>query len=605
MEVAHGNRGKCAQACRLPYTLYQDQKSIDKGYLLSPKDICALPYLAKLQEIGVNSFKIEGRMKSPEYVATVTRIYHQWMHENRKEFEKKDRKELAQVFNRGGFSNGHLAAEPNHELVYPVKPNHMGLLIGKVEKINEKKSYITTTPQEELSIGDSLMIGKNEYKYTISELLQHHQNVKKAFQKPTEIGRVKGDVHVGDKIYRIRSKELSTLAQNSYAKEFKKTGVTVNLQIHQGVPIQGKISITQKPEIFFETSFDILPEPAISYALTSDKIHAQFSKTGNTAFHLDALQVDLEDGICIPAISRLNEMRRTLLAGLEQVILQSSKRKPRPFTLPTLPKENSTPAVTEEIALLLAICHPDYDYTKLSGYNAIYIPFHYYCNTAYQKCIRSFSSTYVYLPSIIKDTKRDFIQKQLDTIVHQFSIDGFVISNLADLSLVQKYHKKIIGNYTLNVFNNYTVATLKKLGLHQVMISPELGQKELQTFSPDQTSFLVYGNLPVMVLNYCPLGKSNHCYANCCHACQTASKFYLKDRMGLDFRILPDPSQTITTIYNSKTTSISKLDIPFHTYRIDLLDEDIASIQTILNVLKAGKKLSGNQYTNGNLRKEV
>ena len=126
-----GNRGKCAQPCRLPYSLLAlDTQILDKGYLLSPRDLCSLENLPKLIKAGVASLKIEGRMKSPTYVATVTRIYRKYIdlaykylnnEISKYEIDPKDKHDLMQVFNRGEFSAGHLSDEPNKKLIYPQK----------------------------------------------------------------------------------------------------------------------------------------------------------------------------------------------------------------------------------------------------------------------------------------------------------------------------------------------------------------------------------------------------------------------------------------------------------------------------------------------------
>lgn len=103
-----GNRGKCAGTCRLPYTLLNNEKEEKKGYLLSSKDVCTLDIIPELINAGVKSFKIEGRMKSPEYVGVVTSIYKKYIDlaEGGKEYivDEQDREKLMQVFNRGGFS---------------------------------------------------------------------------------------------------------------------------------------------------------------------------------------------------------------------------------------------------------------------------------------------------------------------------------------------------------------------------------------------------------------------------------------------------------------------------------------------------------------------
>ena len=148
-----GNRGLCAQPCRLPYDLIDSKENkIDSGYLLSPRDLCGIDFLPDLVRAGIDCFKIEGRLKSPEYVGTVTRIYrkyidyiyenltlsneellnniHQMLQCPNENTNLSDQEELLQVFNRGGFSKGHLSKEPNHELIYKEKSNNEGMYLG-------------------------------------------------------------------------------------------------------------------------------------------------------------------------------------------------------------------------------------------------------------------------------------------------------------------------------------------------------------------------------------------------------------------------------------------------------------------------------------------
>ena len=598
-----GNRGKCAQACRLPYKLLQDNKIIDNGYLLSARDICSLDYIKKLIEIGVDSFKIEGRMKSPEYVSIVTNTYRHYIDNATTNIDNQDLKNLAQTFNRGGFSHGHLSNEPSNKLVYPIKPNNTGIFIGTVSQFNPKKSYITTTPKEEISIGDTLIIGKDENKYTISEIVLNNKNLKSCINQKVEIGRIKGKINIGDSIYRIHSKNLSNIAQNSYSKEFIKVPINGEITVKKNRNIKVKISLVNNPNIYIYKETNIITEQAITNPFTKERLIKQFSKTGNTPFEFSYLDIDMDNDIYISNISLINELRRSLLNDLENLIINNSKRKHKDIKLNTIKTDNIND--DKQISLLLNILNKNYDYTKLSTVNHIYIPFRYYLMKEYQEIIKTFKSTYIYFPSIIKDKYHNLITKNLDNILNLFNIDGFVISNLSDLQFTKKYNKKIVSNYTFNVYNNYTKSILENLGINKITISPELNKSDLNTITCSNSEFIVYGNLPVMVLNYCPLGKSNKCYNKCSRYCLKNSHFYLKDRMGLNFRIIPDNIETITTVYNSKITSISTDDTPFKSYRIDILDENIDEINNIIQNVKNGNKLTGNLYTNGNLNKNV
>lgn len=179
--VVLGIDGKCAQPCRLPYKLIKEneglEEHLDTGYLLSTKDLCSLEFLPRLINAGVTCFKIEGRMKPPKYVATVARIYRKYidMVKQNKEFiiNPQDKKDLMQVFNRGMFSTGHLDSSGNKSLIYPSKPNNMGLFLGTISNFNLNKGHITLELQEPITIGDTISIESEKGTYTVSEIIPH------------------------------------------------------------------------------------------------------------------------------------------------------------------------------------------------------------------------------------------------------------------------------------------------------------------------------------------------------------------------------------------------------------------------------------------------
>ena len=233
---ALGNRGKCAGPCRLSYKLLENDNIIDSGYLLNTRDLCGLDYLPSLINSGVKCLKIEGRMKSPEYVATVTRIYRKYIDlaysKNDFVVEPEDRKTLLQVFNRGMSSSGHLDNSTNKNLVYKEKPNNMGLFIGTITKYNANKGHITIKLQEKLCIGDTISVENEAGSYTVSELMDKKTNIKDtSIGQTVTIGRMKGNIKVGDKIYRLSSKELSIQAKNSYQKENKQVALNCVVNI--------------------------------------------------------------------------------------------------------------------------------------------------------------------------------------------------------------------------------------------------------------------------------------------------------------------------------------------------------------------------------------
>jgi len=559
-----GNRGKCAQPCRLPYSLISKPKSLpatqnqekilDKGYLLSPRDLCGLEFLPDLIHAGVSCFKIEGRLKSPEYVATVTRIYRKYidMVLNGETYiiDENDKRDLMQVFNRGEFSTGHLSNKPNQNLIFKERPSNIGIFIGTVEKYNQNKGHIKLQLKDNLSIGDTISFEKENSKYTVSELMSNNTNYTTSHTSDrVTIGRMKGNINVGDKIYKLASKNLSTIAKQSYENaENRKVSVNCIVTVKKDTPIRMQIICTNNKHgsdnyhnIKVDVSSNIIPTQALTSPITTERIVKQISKTNNTPFTFENITVHLDDNLYIPSISAINELRRTALEMLEAKVINNKNRSIQLSTIkPT--KISTTDKILEhpKVALSLRILSNEYDYHKLDKkkIDKIYLALKLFINKDYTNTIKYLSENYdvyIYMPTIIKANYRNIILNSLEEILEKYPIKGFVISNIADFKILEKYHNhyEFIGNYSLNVFNNFSLKEYQKLGLNRVTISRELnkeGLKELLSNANIDGELIVYGNLPIMATNYCFLGKTNKCYPNCGINCLKNNTYYLKDR---------------------------------------------------------------------------
>ena len=591
-----GNRGKCAQPCRLPYSLYSiyssnpsKEKFLDKGYLLSPRDLCSLESLPELIKAGVKSLKIEGRMKSPTYVATVTRIYKKYIdlaykyinnEISKYEVTHKDKQSLMQVFNRGGFSSGHLQDEPNQKLIYPQKPNNMGITLGKILKYNSNKGLVTAKLENSLSIGDGISFENENTKYTISELMNKNLNIKFA-EKGTTVtfGRMKGKIKIGDIIYKITDKELSSDALNSYSKENVKTYLSCSLKIRSNEKIAVIIkSLNFGLEKKFE--YDYIPKMAQNAPITKEKIISQFNKTLNTCFEFSKIDIDMNETLFIPT-SVLNDIRRTAINLIEANIIASFKRISK---LDNLEFENfaqcNLATSSQQKALLLNVLNTDYDYSKLKHFDKIYIPLKYFSNKKYEKIlhiIENKSKLYIYMPVVIKDRFLPIIKSLVSKALETFNIYGAIVSEMSSIDLFK--NKDLIANYNFNVFNSYSASELEKLNFSSVTLSPELTAEELTNINIQNKEIIVYGKIPLMTMSYCLLGKSNRCYEDCKHLCLANDNYYLNDRYNFKFRIIPDNIQTLTTIYNSRNISISS--ISAKCLRYDVLDETIDAINKL------------------------
>lgn len=618
-----GNRGKCAQPCRLPYTLLksssQSTSILDSGYLLSTKDVCGLDFIPKLINAGVKCFKIEGRMKSPEYVATVTKLYRKYidlaLSNSPYIVDYSDRKILLQVFNRGGFSSGHLESEYNKDLVFSEKSNNMGLFLGTVQKYNKDKGHITLTSNEILAIGDTISLEKETGTYTISELMLGNSNIEESspFQ-PVTIGRMKGKINVGDKIYKMSSKELCRISNESLNKENIKEKFDCIIHVKEHKPITMTIMNSSDDDsqniysnICFTISSEIMPVPAINAPITAQRIISQISKTKDTPFIFENIHVDLDDNLFIPSISCLNELRRTALEKIQMVAQNRITREihKEPLSIEFNNNLNALPN-KKSISIMFNNLNRYFDYSLLEKVDNVYIPYKYFIDSNYIDVLKTITkkfNTYIYLPTISKN----FLSYNFDKILDDFSkIKGFVLSNISHLKLLEKYSNKykFIANYTLNIFNDYTLNELTNFGISTCTISPELNKEAIKSLSRKfNTELIVYGNTPVMNSNYCLLGKTNKCYLKCNKHCNDYADFYIKDRLGLQFKLQVENG--ITTIFNSKITSISSNDINVNSIRLDFLDEDLSEINNAILIHKQGEKLEGENYTNGNINREV
>lgn len=618
-----GNRGKCAQSCRLPYELIENDKTtLDKGYLLSPRDLCSLDYIPRLINCGVKSLKIEGRMKSPEYVATVTRIYRKYINlvKSNKPYkiDEQDRKDLMQVFNRGNFSSGHLNPHANKDLIFSEKPNNMGLFLGHVAKYNPSKGLITLNLNEPIEIGDTIALEKETGTYTISELMTKNTNIKTA--NPNDfvtIGRMKGNIKVGDKIYKMSSKPLTSLAYSSFENDIqtKKIPLNCEIKIVKNSPISIHVSsacdleIYRKLDIYCE--IDAIPTDSIKHPLEKEKVISQITKTNNTPYYFKNIKIKLDENTFLPNIKALNELRRTALTLVEDF----AKNKIQRATNKEFENMNYYNKTNQKksISLLLNKINLNEDYTSLQGINNIYIPLKFFTQKKYEQIINDLSNKfnlYIYLPTIIKSNYRNLLAANIEKTINTYNIKGFILSNISNFKFLKDFNTEnfeFIANYTFNIFNQRTLAELDKLGINKFTISPELDKSTIDKFLEISNQELIcYGRTPLMNMNYCPLGKSNRCYPECTMKCNTNNNYYLKDRLNLKFPIEPDNIQTVSTLYNSKITSIAPNDFENITsLRIDILEENISEIQQIIDTVNKGEKLKGTQYTNANLNREI
>ena len=356
--------------------------------------------------------------------------------------------------------------------------------------------------------------------------------------------------------------------------------------------------------------YDYIPLNAENKPLDREKVIAQFSKTNDTPFEFNKFDIELDDGLFLP-VSVLNDLRRTVLSNYETKLIQKFKRKAKDIVVSEITHKECV--LNKKVSLLLNLLDFNMDYTKLHSIDKLYIPLKYFESTKYEKIINVLEKNklYIYMPTIIRKNYRDRAIKILKNAFEKYDISGIVISNISQLSLINEIgynmqNLNIVANYTMNIYNKNSIAELRSLGFNKFTISPELNKNAILDLCDNKDmELIVYSNIPVMTANYCLLGRANKCIGECDFKCTSKNKFYLKDRMGFKFRVIPNSSQTITTVYNCKTTSISAKDFNTDCVRIDILDESIEHINDIVSTVKCDGRMEGQEFTNSNMNREI
>ena len=508
-----GNRGKCAGTCRLPYSLLKNKQMVDKGFLLSSKDVCTLDIIPELIKAGVKSFKIEGRMKSPEYVGLVTSVYRKYIdlaYSNREyKVENQDRENLMQIFNRGGFSTGYLKGKLGKDMMFKYKPNHIGVYIGQVEHYNPNKGYVKIKLDKQLFLGDSLSIKDGTCK--ISELMIGNNNIKSGQKgQIVTVGRIYGKINNGDKAYRTVAINLNKEVEQVSNKENIKRKLECEIHIKENEPIT--LALADKITGYKVQKTGLVPEKALNVGLTEDRIIKQLSKLGNTVFEIDSINVELGE-MLQTSIKDLNELRREAVQELENKILQSFVREFK-GTYKQLKNNIIQKVDTPKVSVCLNNIVPNMEYQKIKKVDNIYIPLRFFVNSKLKPQIKTITenfNTYLLMPTI---SKSNYEKINAMEFIKEYNLKGVVVSNLSQIKDFQGI--PMIANYTFNIANNYSINELEQLGVQKYTASPEFEREVISTICGNiPKEVIVYGRTLLMTTEYCAIGTFKNCPTLC------------------------------------------------------------------------------------------
>lgn len=556
-----GNRGCCAQLCRMEYTLLKNNKPCAGGALLSPKDIMCAESLSDLVDTGVKAFKIEGRMKTPPYVYETVKTYKKYLlkaleeHKN-SEISSEDKKNLLQVFSRGGsFSEGLLNAPKGKSLLSSSVKNS-GREIGIVTGEAKNGCYIKFF--EGLIPGDGIEITAENSGCFVSKPIKSGEKV---------FFPIKG--RKGDKAALSYDKTLNDNIENELKTASPQRKITAHFKAKIGKPI----SLTLTAEEVSITITGVEPSEALNRPSSQEEIVSRLKKTGSTPFKIGSITADTEENIYLP-VKDLNALRRDGCDALEKEITEAYRR-----TSPELPQEPNLKPNTAE-PFLSAFVSTEDQLKALKGLpvKRIYFESQELIKTA----IRDFSDVaeiYFALPYITREHSLKALKDTINTL-DQTNITGYLTRNLTTI----KTDKKIICDHTLGVFNSYTVQTLLNL-YDGITLSTELSASELKPLCTENTEVIAYGRLPLMLTEHCPIGNflGDNKGRRFCRLKGSKEKFALKDRTGAVLPLVPHCEECFCEIQSLIPLSASQAaGLNPSSFRLVFTDETYEEIGEII-----------------------
>lgn len=605
-----GNRGRCAQPCRLPYELVDSEghevlKNSVGEYILSPKDINTLDILPKIVSSGVTSLKIEGRMKRPEYVATVVKVYRDALDKilaGQEIFStNEDHKKLAQIFNRD-FTTAYLEKNPGKNLISDKRPNNRGILIGRVVKVEKYKVILKLS--EEIHSGDQIEIwvkvgGRKTFiieNFTCKDDLCS-----------IEVSDTRG-IKIHDRAFRIFDAEMMNKAEKFFVDEsiIKKISVTAEIFAKIGEPLALTMTDTDGNSATAKTNF--VAEIAKNRPITVEILNKQIGRLGNSVFQLKNLTAELDENLMVP-ISELNEVRRKVTEILEKQRLEKFSKKSSAASLTK--NENFEPYHVKNTELVAQIDNlKKLNVALEEGADAVLYGGENFCNRTITKeeisqalevTHQARKKFYLATPRIIRFNEID----SLKSILKAGTFDAIYVHNLGTLDIIKEFTDiPIHTDFSLIVFNNYTIDFLKNLGVAGVTLSPELTLTQIKKIVKNSSlpvECIVHGRTELMISEYCLLGSfiGEIDKKNCVHVCKK-NDFYIRDRKDILFPVVTDQFCRMH-ILNSKILSMIEHREEFKIVsriRVDCRDLSLAETGKIIHAYKFGAP-EINDYTRG------
>lgn len=585
-----GNRGACAQPCRKKYSLNNNASE----YFLSLKDLCALPYIPELVKNGVDSFKIEGRMKKPEYVACAAYMYRKYtdiyfekgydVYKNEvihSEEYQRDYTSLMDIYNRGGFTDGYLIDKKVSDKIFASeRPGHAGVRIGSMRGANIINIENEVFPHDVLEIRDNS--GNAVHEHTLKEGL-----VRGTLR--IHAGYNEGKIKSGYEVFRIRNNSLIDSMHDTFIPDMPPVRIKGKFYAAEGQ----KMSLTLEFADVRETGaavYGSVCERASNRPASAEDIIKKIKVTGDSIFEWDNLEVIMEDGLFISA-GELKSLRRGAFKMLYEETVKTFRRIGRCIEESDSAKNGSEYGIENgivngeksDMSELIAECRTIEQFTVIN--NTAFVDTIYVHAEDFGKeelceldrfLERTDKSVYIVLPRVARDGALERFRDCYDwrgLFASRKCLRGYVVNSLEELAYVKNIAAgpdRYTGIRTAdNVYvrNRQAYECLRELGAEHVSLSVEMGDREYCNFEGMCADVLVYGRITAMVM------LNRH-----------GASGRLRDGYGNEYRVINHNNSEYTEILNYEVRDIIKDAGRYGglSKRLRFTDEDAAEVLSVL-----------------------
>ena len=557
-----GNRGRCAQPCRLPWSLRDGESGQEVkargSHLMSLKDMCALPFLPDMLERHIDSLKIEGRMKAPEYAAGVTAVYRKYIDMYKEcgrdgyRVDPEDMRILMDLYNRGGFSKGFFLVRNDPAMMTMDRPNHAGTPAARVE--TGKGGAARLRSLEDLHKGDELDVTGRGAKKRLSYVLPCDVPEGRVFT-----ARLPGPVREGAVLPRVRSPHLMDALDALYDREPQRAA-------------QGAFDVSPEGRLRLRVSCGAVSvcceqgevSEAVNAPTDEASVRRQLEKTGGSPFSFGSLSVSVPEHVFIPLRS-VNELRRCALEKLREAVLAQFARDPAPREETPAPAEAAAPSPeAKEQNLEPAVCACVRTEGQLAA--ALRAPFvsRIILDTleapgqkrpdyasAPDRIHAAGRQVYLALPPIWREDSRERFQKRFsDSVLRKY--DGFLVRSLGQIEdLAAAFPDKArVADACIYCWNTEAEAMLRRIGFTGWTFCAEQNARELSCLAGRGGEIVVRERTVLMLTASCLMKNTQRCR-------KKSAALYLTDRTGAVFPVITQCGECMNEIFNSLPTDLT------------------------------------------------